>query len=57
MDNFADVCQGKQNGVVDCQEDVTSVQASFFKDSTGADVIVYLGWRKQRRVNEKETKE
>lgn len=47
VDKFSDIGQCKQNSIVDGQEDVASVQASFLKDSPCADVIVHLGWRKE----------
>lgn len=56
MDNFSDTGQCKQNSVVDGQEDVTSVQASFLKDSPCADVVVHLDWRKERQLNEEESR-
>lgn len=47
VNKFPDTGQCKQNSIVDGQEDVTWVQASFLKDSPCADVIEHLGWRKQ----------
>jgi len=57
VDDFFDICQCKQNSIVDRQEDVLSVQASFFKYSTCANVIVHLGWGKERYMNQGESKE
>lgn len=51
---FSSVCLGKEDCIMNAGENVIALDTPIFKDTSMADVIVYLGWKEAGEVSWRE---